>query len=375
MAQLWAKIGENKRKEVSFPMDETRLERVRQQMRTQGLSQILVTSTASVYYLTGQWVEPHERMLALYLDLEGRTILFGNELFGLSATPELPVVTHTDSDDPVAHLAFTVHPGVLGVDKFWYSKFLMGLMSHRPDVRPVLGSDPVDRARMCKDEAEQQAMRRSSALNDQVMAQAIAAVAQGVRENELASLVNRAYLERGADCEGPQLVCFGPNGADPHHAPDSTVLQPGDSITFDIFTPIGRYWCDMTRTVFYQSVTPRQREVYELVRQANEAAEAMIRPGVLLSEVDKTARDLISGGGYGPYFTHRLGHGCGLECHEPPDVSSASHTPLEPGMVFSVEPGIYLPGEFGVRIEDLVLVTETGCEVLNHAPKELQIIG
>ena len=356
-------------------MDQTRLERVRALMKAQGLSQIVVTATASVYYLTGCWVEPHERMLALYLDTEGRTVLYGNELFGLTSTPELPLVVHTDSDDPVAQLAQAVRPGELGVDKFWYSKFLMGLMAHRPDVKPVPGSDPVDLARKCKDEAERQAMRHSSAMNDQVMAQAIAAIADGARENELASLINREYLARGADCEGPQLVCFGPNGADPHHAPDGTVLQPGDSITFDIFTPISRYWCDMTRTVFYKTVSEEQRTVYELVRRANEAAEAFIRPGVLLSEVDKVARDIITDGGYGPYFTHRLGHGCGLECHEPPDVSSASHTPLEPGMVFSVEPGIYLPGKFGVRIEDLVLVTETGCEVLNHHPKDLLVVG
>ena len=101
----------------------------------------------------------------------------------------------------------------------------------------------------------------------------------------------------------------------------------------------------------------------------------MIRPGVLLSDLDKKARDIISAGGYGPCFTHRLGHGCGLDCHEPPDVSGVSDTPLEPGMVFSIEPGIYLPGEFGVRIEDLVLVTEDGCEVLNQYPKDLQVIG
>ena len=171
------------------------------------------------------------------------------------------------------------------------------------------------------------------------------------------------------------MVGCGATGADPHHSGDATVLKPGDSVIFDIFTPISRYWCDMTRTVFYQSVTEEQRKVYELVRRANEAAEAMIRPGVLLSDLDKAARDIITDGGYGPNFTHRLGHGCGLECHEPPDVSGASHTPLEPGMVFSIEPGIYLPGKFGVRIEDLVLVTEDGCQVLNQYPKDLQVVG
>lgn len=355
-------------------MDQARMERVAEQMRQQGLTQLLVTATASVYYLTGFWVEPHERMLALYLDTDGRAVLYGNAIFGLPSTPELPVVTHSDGEDPVASLAAAVRPGTLGIDKFWYSKFLIALMAHRPDVTPVHGSDPVDLCRKRKDAAECAAMRNSSAMNDQVVAAAISALREGVRENQLASLVNHEFLARGADCEGTQLVCFGPNGADPHHSGDGTVLKPGDSVIFDIFTPIGRYWCDMTRTVFYRSVSTKQREVYDLVRRANETAEAAIRPGILLSELDGIARKIITDGGYGPQFTHRLGHGCGLDCHEPPDVSGVSDAVLEPGMVFSIEPGVYLPGEFGVRIEDLVLVTETGCEVLNHYPKDLQIV-
>ncbi|MGI6497306.1 MAG: M24 family metallopeptidase [Oscillospiraceae bacterium] len=356
-------------------MNQARIKRVTEQMRRQGLAQILVTSTASVYYLTGFWVEPHERMLALYLDDSGSAVLYGNAIFGLSSTAELPLIAHSDGEDPVEQLSKAVRPGALGIDKFWYSKFLIGLLAHRSDVVPVHGSDPVDLCRKRKDETEREAMRHSSAINDQVIAEAISALRPGVRENELASLVNRAFLARGADCEGVQLVCFGANGADPHHSGDGTVLRPGDSVIFDLFTPIGRYWCDMTRTVFYRSAGEKQREVYDLVRRANEAAEQAVRPGVLLSELDGIARKIITDGGYGPQFTHRLGHGCGLDCHEPPDVSGVSDIPLEPGMVFSIEPGIYLPGEFGVRIEDLVLVTETGCEVLNHYPKDLQVIG
>lgn len=356
-------------------MDQERLGRVTANMRAEGLDQVVISATASVYYLTGLWVDPSERMLALYLDGGGRATLFANEIFGIPSTPELPVVTHKDGEDPVRDLAAALRPGRLGIDKFYYSKFLIGLMERRPDIRPVQGSGPVDLARKCKDAREQEAMRRSSRVNDRVMAAAIAMVGEGVRENELAAAVNKQFLQHGADGEGPQLVCFGANGADPHHTGDGTVLKEGDSVIFDIFTPIHRYWCDMTRTVFYKSVSEKQRRVYELVRRANEAAIAGVRPGVLLSELDRTARDLIAAGGYGPYFTHRLGHGCGIECHEPPDVSGASHTPLEPGMVFSIEPGIYLPGEFGVRIEDLVLVTEDGCQVLNAYPKDLMVVG
>ena len=356
-------------------MNHQRIQSVISRMREAGLSQILVTSTTSLFYLTGYWVEPHERMIALLVTGEGKLTLFGNEIFGLSSTEELPFVPHKDGQDPVKDLAQAVSPGKLGIDKFWYSKFLIGLMAFRPDVTPVHGSLPVDENRTYKDAQERAAMRRASAINDQVVAAAIAAVREGVRENELAALVNREFLARGADGEGAMLVCFGPNGADPHHGADGTVLKPGDSMIFDIFTPISRYWCDMTRTVFYKTVSDKQRQVYELVRRANEAAEAAIRPGVPLAELDRIARDVITEGGYGPCFTHRLGHGCGIDCHEPPDVSGASDAICRPGMVFSIEPGIYLPGEFGVRIEDLVMVTEDGCEVLNKYPKDLQVIG
>ncbi|MGD9558996.1 MAG: M24 family metallopeptidase [Oscillospiraceae bacterium] len=355
-------------------MNAERIERVTATMRAQKLPQILISATASVYYLTGLWVDPHERMLALLLDDSGAATLFGNALFGLPPVFDIPIVLHTDAEDPLAALAAALRPGTVGIDKAWPSQFLLGLMAHRADIRPVLGSAPVDTARKCKDAAERDAMRHSSRMNDEVAALAIGALRDGVREQELASLVNREHLARGADGEGMQLVCFGANGADPHHAAGASVLQPGDSVVFDIATPISRYWCDMTRTVFYKTVSDKQREVYELVRRANAAAIEGVRPGVALAQLDAIARGIITEGGYGPFFTHRLGHGCGLECHEPPDVSSAGDGLLQPGMVFSIEPGIYLPGAFGVRIEDLVLVTETGCEVLNRNPKDLQVI-
>ncbi|HIY09096.1 MAG TPA: Xaa-Pro peptidase family protein [Firmicutes bacterium] len=356
-------------------MNQDRLRRVIDNMHRQGLEQILVTATASVYYLTGVWVEPLERLLALYLDDTGRCVLFGNALFGLEEGDGLTVLTHTDSDDPVAQIAQTVRPGKLGIDKFWASRFLIGLMEQRRDITPVVGSAPVDDARMLKDAQEIEAMVAASRINDQVMAIASAAVKDGATEEELAALVERTFREKGADrsSEG-QLVCFGPNGADPHHAPNRTVIARGDTVVFDIFIPIHRYWCDMTRTFFFREASDEGRRVYEAVKAANLAAEALIRPGLPMRDFDRAARKVIEDAGYGPYFTHRLGHGAGLDCHEPPDNSSANHTIAQPGMVFSVEPGIYLPGKLGVRIEDLVLVTEDGCRVLNAFSKELTIL-
>ena len=136
-----------------------------------------------------------------------------------------------------------------------------------------------------------------------------------------------------------------------------------------------RYASDMTRTVFWKSASDEQKKVHELVTRANAAGRAAVRPGVPMSEFDKAARSVIEEAGYGEYFIHRTGHGIGLDVHEPPDNSATNQTIAQPGMTFSVEPGVYLPGKFGVRVEDLVAVTETGCETLNALDHDFRILG
>ena len=227
-----------------------RLDRVRENMKEQGLTQILVSSTESVFYLTGLWIVPMERQLALYLHEDGQCVLFGNDLFGITSVEGWELKLHNDADDPVTDIAAVVRPGVLGIDKVWPSRFLISLMEKRKNIRPAVGSAPVDDARKQKDEAEAKAMREASAVNDRVMEQVIRELREGVTETEMAARVEALFRENGAErSDEGQLVCFGANGADPHHAPENTRLRPGDSIVLDIFTPINRYWCDMTRTV------------------------------------------------------------------------------------------------------------------------------
>lgn len=355
-------------------MNQQRLNLVRENMKKAGLHQIIVTETEPVFYLTGIWIAPMERMMALYLDDSGRVIFFGNKLFGLQPQEGMEVVEHTDSDDPVAQLAQTVAPGVLGIDETWPSRFLIGLMKHRPDVQPVAGSLPVEQATMYKDEEERQRMREASAIDDACVDMAIHSVKAGATEREISTKVENFFKEKGCDKLGFSIVAMGANGADPHHDADDTVLKEGDSIVIDIGAPFNHYWCDMTRTVFYKTASEEQRKVYELVRQANEAAIAAVKPGLPLREFDLAARKVIEDGGYGEYFTHRTGHSIGMKEHEKPPVASDCDVIARPGMVFSIEPGIYLPGKFGVRIEDLVLVTENGCEVLNKYPKDLIVV-
>jgi len=351
----------------------SRIARVVANMRERGLHQILVTAPASVYYLTGTWVEPSERMLALLVTTEGEATLFTNRLFALGGRG-LPLIEHGDTDDCVKLLCERLSPGLIGIDKQWPSLFTLRMMEARPDLRPALGSEPVDRARMIKDADELHLLRESSRGNDRALEQVIRSLAPGMTELEAVEAYARAAKSQGASLGFQPLICFGANGAEPHHEPDATRLAEGDAVVLDVGLRLAGGLSDMTRTVVSR-VSAKQREVYELVREANEAGRAAVRPGVPLCEIDRAARQVIERGGYGECFTHRTGHGLGLEIHEPPDVSAACEVVAEPGMVFSIEPGIYLPGEFGVRIEDLVAVTEGGCETLNQLPRGMREIS
>lgn len=357
-------------------MHEERQARVRENLRAMGLTQMLVVDPAAVTYLTGYENDPMERFQALFLPVEGEPTLTLNRLFPDPRGWEHPVTVLADTDDVVAPVAKLCDVGApLGVDKALPAKWLLPLMDAQAASGYVLASSAVDDARALKSPAEQDAMRRASALNDQGMAWLREQVRPGVTEREVAAALEGRYQELGAEGNSfAPIVSFGANAADPHHEPDDTVLEPGMCALFDVGCRADGYCADMTRTFHLGEPDEEFRRVYELVRESNEAAEALVAPGVELAKLDRAARDVIERGGYGERFTHRLGHFIGAEVHEPGDVSSNNHAVCEPGMCFSIEPGVYLPGRFGVRIEDLVLVTDDGCAVLNRYPKELQVV-
>ena len=350
-------------------LNKTRVARVARHMKEMNFHTILVSEPESVYYLTGRSIGPGERMLALLVDENENVTLVSNRLFAQKPEQGLTLVEYDDTDDAVAVLSRCLPDGLdtLGVDKRWPSQFLIRLTDMRPGLKARIGSAPVDDARMVKDEAELSVMRASSRLNDDVLGALLKTLREGDTEREVAARYTRIAKEMGASGNSfSPLICFGPNAAEPHHDSDDTPLRPGDAVICDVGLNYKGGLSDMTRTVFFGKPTDEQAKVYELVRRANAAGKAAVRPGVRLSDVDRAARRVIEEAGYGAYFTHRTGHGIGLSVHEPPDVSASSAAVAKSGMVFSVEPGIYLPGRFGVRIEDLVAVTETGCEVLNR---------
>lgn len=358
-------------------MKENRVSRIMDALKGMGASQMLIVDPMSIYYLTGVYNEPHERFFALLLREDGKHAFFLNKLFSVHEDVGVEKVWYSDTDPVMEIVAeYIDKDAVLGVDKDIKARFLLPLIEMNAAAGFINSSLAVDLTRGVKDEEEQEKMRVSSHINDMAMAEFKKLVHEGVTEKEIADQMLKIYKDLGADgFSFEPLVAFGANAADPHHGPDDTVLKEGDVVLFDVGCIKDGYCSDMTRSFYYKSVTDEHKFIYEAVREANEAAIAKIKPGIPLMELDLTARNLITDRGYGPEFNHRLGHFIGLGEHEYGDVSSVNTQPAEPGMIFSIEPGIYVTGDTGVRIEDLVLVTEDGCEVLNSYSKELEIIG
>lgn len=360
-------------------MNQQRVDRVLAKLEEKGLSQALFCDPLSIWYLTGYYTEPFERFFALYLtsrpDAPTAT-LFCNRLFPDASASCKDVVLYADTDDPVPLVANACDATTpLGVDKELTARWLLPLMDASAACGFRLASDAVDDTRSVKDAQEQALMREASLLNDKAMAWLATQVREGVTEERIATDLLDTYRSLGAEGHSfAPIISFGANAADPHHEPDQTVFHKGDMVLFDVGCAFKWYCSDMTRTFFTAEPTAHQREVYETVRRANEAAEALVRPGVTFAQIDRAARSVIEEAGYGPYFTHRLGHQIGLSVHEPGDVSASHNEPVRAGQIFSIEPGIYLPDGTGVRIEDLVLVTEDGCEVLNHYPHDLCVL-
>ena len=339
-----------------------RIARVIENMRRARIPQIVVTSVPSIYYLTGVWVhDVGERMLAFYLNENGDCRLILHQMFFASLGDYLNAETFTDDEDPVSRVAALAQPGKFGVDKFWASHFTVRLMQQRPDTQIVIGSGPVDEARMCKDEQEIALMRESSRRNDEALRRTIAGIYEGMTEKELGNLYIRSAEEVSPEGSGfDPNTSFGSESAELHHSNTQNRLKRGDNILLDVGLRYQRYFSDMTRMAFLGEPTDEMKRLYDMVRRANEAGRAAVRPGVPMCEFDHAARKVIEDAGYGKYFMTRTGHGIGLECHESPNNSASDRTIAKPGMCFSVEPSIALPGRFGIRVEDLVVVPEDG---------------
>ncbi len=357
-------------------MNNERLNKILEELEKDEIEQMVITDPATIFYLTGKWVEPGERLLALYINKSGNNKLFLNELFTVPEDLGVEKEWFSDVDDGVERIALATDSSkTLGIDKSMAARFLLRLMELKGGSHYVNASINVDGVRACKDDKEQEFMKTASRINDMAMEQFKGLIQAGITEIEMAKQMEAIYKNLGAEgFSFEPLVGFGANAAVGHYYAGKSVLQEGDCVLIDVGCKKDSYCADMTRTFFYKSVTEEQKKVYELVKRANEAAESAIKPGVRFCDIDKIARDIIKEAGYGDKFTHRLGHSIGIEVHEYEDVSSANENVVKEGMTFSIEPGIYLEHNFGVRIEDLVLVTKEGAQILNNYSKALTVI-
>ncbi len=220
-------------------------------------------------------------------------------------------------------------------------------------------------------------MRQAVHIAQQALQATLPVIRPGVTEREIASELFIQLLRAGSDPELPfqPIVSGGPHSADPHATPSDRPLQKGDLLVIDWGAASQGYISDLTRTFAIGEIEPEYQRIYELVRLANQAGRAAGRPGIPAGQVDQAARDVIEDSGYGKYFFHRVGHGIGMEAHEPPYMFGENTLILEPGMAYTVEPGIYLPGRGGVRIEDNVVISADGAETLSDLPRELITLG
>ncbi|MDH4208738.1 MAG: aminopeptidase P family protein, partial [Anaerolineae bacterium] len=246
------------------------------------------------------------------------------------------------------------------------------LEEHVGDARIVDGEPLLSQLRVSKDQDEVAAMRRAAAVNEDCFHLVHGRIKPGVTEQELAAIWQKAALDAaGGQLPEAPIVASGLNGASPHTWATSRRIEEGDLVTIDAFLRVEGYYSDITRTYALGEIEEELGRIYSVVQQANAAGQEIIKPGIQAQEVDRAARQVIEEAGYGEYFIHRTGHGLGLEIHEPPYMVEGSEVILEPGMTFTVEPGIYVPGKGGVRIEDNILVTDDGFETLTTLPREL----
>lgn len=341
-----------------------RIIKLQELLKSKQIDQVLVSDTLSIYYLIGKRFSVHERFIALLVRNEGTPILFLNNLFPCDEIKDVEMVRFNDSDDYLNVFMSYCKSGVLAVDKNLPARFLLPLMNKQCS---IILSSLVEDMRLVKDEDEIVKMRNSSLMNDEIMGEVEKFLHVGVSDKEVEAFIYNQYKERGVVASFEPIVGFRHVASDPHGEANGQILQESDVVIIDMGLILEDYCSDMTRTFVFKD--EKLEEIYQIVLKANLAAEAMVKPGVRFCDIDKAARDVIEEAGYGKYFTHRTGHGIGLEVHEPKDVSSSNTDVVEVGNIFSIEPGIYIEGVGGVRIEDLVIVTEDGCEVLNHYKK------
>lgn len=358
-----------------------RHQRVRAAMQEQGIDFLFITPSSDMLYLLGYPAHASERLTLLGVPADGEPFVVVPRLEAVRLDHwknKIDVHAWEETESPydlVTKLAEGAANQRVGISDFARASVLLQFIDKMPDAAFQSASPVIRELRIVKDDWEIEQQRIASELTDEAWEEFIAtAKLTGRSERDIAGELTDLMIKRGFPRMTFMIVASGPGSASPHHMTGDRIVQEGDSIVFDFGAPWNHYTSDLTRTVHIGEPTDEYRLAYETVLQANKAAFDAVRPGVPCEDIDRAARDVITEAGFGEYFIHRLGHGLGLDGHEEPYLVGGNTTPLRAGMVFSDEPGIYIPGKFGIRIEDTVVCRENGGERLNHCRRELTIM-
>jgi Xaa-Pro aminopeptidase len=358
-----------------------RLERARQSMRAQGVDVALLSLGLDMPYLTGYNAMPLERLTMLVLPAHGDATIVvpGLEAPRVTLMPGVfTLLPWSETEDPVAITARLVKEStpesrVIAVGDQMWARFLVDLMPMLSSTQYRRSVDVIGSLRMRKDQAEIDALRAAGAAVDRIAGelQAGRIPLVGRTEAQVSADLSARILAEGHDVVNFAIVAAGENAASPHHHPGSRVIQKNEIVLCDFGGTMNGYCSDITRCVFTGDIASDVAEAYAVLFEAEAAAVKAATIGTPCEEVDAVARRIITAAGFGDYFIHRTGHGIGLDAHEDPYIVSGNSLPLEAGHAFSIEPGIYLPGKWGMRLEDIVVATTNGPDPMNHADHNL----
>lgn len=358
-----------------------KIEKLTHWMKEQDVGMCFLTSTENIFYISNFYSDPHERLLGLAIFEEDEPFLICPAMEKNSAKGsgwDFEIIGYSDIDNPWELVEKATKKRGKTFEKIAIEKEHMNVERYEElkdrfsNSAFVSAEEKLRHLRMIKDKREIAKIKEACALADYAIEAGCAEIREGKTELEVLASVEYELKTKGVqEMSFATMVLTGKNGANPHGIPGQTKIQKGDFVLFDLGVVVEGYCSDITRTVAYGDVNEKQMEIYETVLKGQLAAIETSKPGVACSEVDLTARNIIREAGYGEYFNHRLGHGLGISVHEYPSLTETNPLPLEKGMVFTIEPGIYLPGVAGVRIEDDIVITENGAESLTKYPKGL----